>query len=173
MSVPGTGDTLGAASSVSSATSAPGRWQVSTTWVVTLDVLLSGFGSALPELAVAVVTSVAAVEGAVTVTATIAVDPTGIVPILHTSEVVPEHFVLPAAAETNVEFEGMLSVSTTFEAALGPLFATVTVYVSRWPAWAVEPTPVVEPPRSAPPPRQLGKVNEPTRVCQSNEPLVS
>src|SRR5256885_16607591 len=63
MSVAGTGDTLGAVSSVSVATSTPGGVQASTTASDVVDELLAGVGSFLPDDTVALLTSVAVLAG--------------------------------------------------------------------------------------------------------------
>src|SRR5580704_4177124 len=100
---------------------------------VAVAVLFVGFGSVVFEVTVAVsVITVPGATSAPTFTTTVKVvdAPTAKVPMLHEIEVGEQvHPVVPDATptDTNVVFVGTTSDRFTVDAALGPLFVTVTV----------------------------------------------
>src|ERR1700736_686979 len=101
------------------------------TVVVSLAILLFGFGSAVAAVTVAVFVSVADALGAVTTISTVAVTPLGKMPRLHAIVLVPEQVPELGVAETNETPAGRKSVRVTLLVVAGmvgmPLFVTV-----RW-----------------------------------------
>src|SRR4051812_24212078 len=123
MSVSGTGELFGALSDVSSATRTPGSVHGSTQEIVVTDVLLSGFGSFLVPLTVAMFVSVAGVAGAREVMVTVALAARASVPSLQVTVLVPEHLPWLVVADRKVAWAGSLSTSSAPLVEDGPLLA--------------------------------------------------
>src|SRR6266542_2840242 len=105
----------------------PGRVHGATTAIVVTATLLSGLGSALLPLTVAVFVSVAGVAGARAFSVTVAFAPLANEPSLQVTVVVPEHLPWLAAAEMKAAWLGRASTSITPGVEDGPLLLTVTV----------------------------------------------
>src|SRR5206468_7567121 len=125
-------------------------------------------GSFLVPLTVAVFVRVAGVAGAREVMVTVALAARASVPSLQVTVLVPEHLPWLVVADRKVAWAGSLSTSWAPLVEDGPLLAMDSVYVSVSFTRTGGGFAVVVTPRSAPTPRQLGKVNDPILVCQSN-----
>src|SRR3954452_4455487 len=124
MSGAGTGDVFGAASDVSSPVSTPGSVHGSAQVTVVTELLLSGFGSGLLPLTVAVFVRVAGVAGARARIVTDTRPPRPRLPSLQVTVDVPEHFPWLVLADTNVAWLGSLSPSWAALRGRGPCGAS-------------------------------------------------